>query len=236
MAVGDYFPPIVSPVAYLNEPALSNCPPLLGLRRCMAPVGTHNSSTFIRFPISSRTSTTFVPIYQQRTYRSSLRPTPIIKDTHSISDNSKSSNPTPSSIVSDQQKSNLSKKMINPILNNPLLNYRKEQPKPIPNRFQTSFSNTLRLGLALKMAINDNPKSKFRSDTAPLLANEIETTSNEQITSDENEYDDQREIEYFDKSKHNYIIRWMQDIRVTANDRTETLPKIRNSKNRLVQS
>ncbi|CAF3214371.1 unnamed protein product [Rotaria socialis] len=236
MAVGDYFPAIVSPIAYLNEPSLSKCPPLFDLRRRMTPVGTHNSSTFIRFPISSRTSTAFVPIYQQRTYRSSFRPTPIIKDTHSISDNSKSSNPTPSSIVSDQQKPNLSKKMINPILNNPLLNYRKERPKPIPNRFQTSFSNTSRLGLASKATINNNPKSKFRANTAPLLANEIETTSNEQITSNESEYEDQKEIEFFDESKYNYITRWIQGIRVTENGRTETLPKIRNSKNRLVQS
>ncbi|CAF4951398.1 unnamed protein product, partial [Rotaria socialis] len=67
MAVGDYFPAIVSPIAYLNEPSLSKCPPLFDLRRRMTPVGTHNSSTFIRFPISSRTSTAFVPIYQQRT-------------------------------------------------------------------------------------------------------------------------------------------------------------------------
>lgn len=232
MAVGDHLPIAVSPLPDLSATPLPKSASPLVLRRRLAPVATHNSSAFIRFPITSRKSSAFIPISEQRTNRSLIKTNLFTNDTHPKSDISKTSNPTPSSVVSEQQKSTVSQKPTNPILSNPLLNYRKQEQKPIPNRYMTSFSNTTRLCLSSKSPTKLNPSTTNRAKTVPLIAHHIETMPNGVKVPPDNEYENQEETEYFDQDKYDYITNWLKEIRV-SNRRIETLPKIKQLKNRV---
>ncbi|CAF0920835.1 unnamed protein product [Rotaria sp. Silwood1] len=239
MAVGDHLPIIVPSSASVNSSSISkstspSSSPIIERRR-FAPVATHNSSTFIRFPTSARQSTLFVPVYQPQVRVSSVQPCSLTTDTQSISNKSKSSNTPPSSIGSDQHKHNYSQQRSNPILNNPLLNHRKEQPKLFSKKFSTNFSHTTRICLSSKTNSNDNQLSTNHTSTAPLLTHQIENTADTIITANDDENSDQQEIEYFCKTKYDYITRWLHDVR-QATYCTETFPTTKRSKKRFVQS
>ncbi|CAF2802332.1 unnamed protein product [Rotaria sp. Silwood2] len=239
MAVGDHLPVIVPTSASLNSSCVSkstspSSSPIIERRR-FAPTATHNSSTFIRFPTNTRQSTSFVPIYRPQANVLSVQPCSLTTDTQSLSNKSKSSNTPPSSITSDQHKHNYSQQRSNPILNNPLLNHRKEQPKSFPNKFSTNFSYTTRICLSSKTNSNGNQLSTNRASTAPQLTHQIENTSDRLIIPKNDENSDLQEIAYFYETKYNYIRRWLHDVR-QATYCTETFRKTKRSKKRFVQS
>ncbi|CAF1161534.1 unnamed protein product [Rotaria sordida] len=234
MAIGDHLPIIVPSSASVNSSSVSkstssspSSSSSIGERRRFVPVATHNSSTFIQFPTNVRQSISFVPVYPSRASISSVQPCSFTIDTQSISTKSKSSNTSPSSITSNQHKRNYFQQRPNPILNNPLLNHRKDQPK----KCSINFSYTTRICLSSKTNSNDNQLSIDRANIAPQLTNQIENISDR--LNDENS--DQQEIEYFNKTKYDYITRWLHDIR-QATYCAETFSKTKRSKNRFVQT
>jgi len=231
MAVGDRLL-AVTPLSANSTSSSSSSPPNTR-RQYFKQVATNNSSTFIQFPTNSRQSSLFVPTYQSQTNRSTVRPVLLTTDTRSTS------NTPSSSIVNADHERSHSQQRSNPILSNPLLNHRKEQPKSLPIKTLIDLSHTTRLCLSskpLKTPSNDNQIPRNRASTAPFLAHQTESiTSDRQLTLDDNEDHDQQEIHCLDKSKYEYITNWLHEVEQATYSRKAFL-KIKRSKNRFIQS
>ncbi|CAF4341834.1 unnamed protein product, partial [Adineta steineri] len=138
--------PIVTPSTISSSSASS---PIL-LRKSRALIATNNSSAFIQFPNSPRRSSSFIPIPRPQA-------SPLSTPVSSIRTNAQSiSNAPSSSTVSDEHKRTHSQHGSNPILNNPLLNHRKEKPKPFRQNFSTDISYTTKLNPSGKQLSNNN--------------------------------------------------------------------------------
>jgi hypothetical protein len=237
MAVDDHLQ-VVVPLSITSTSSSPSSSPVTGRRRFIQ-VATDNSSTFIQFPINSRQSSLFVPTYRPGTRLSTARPFSRAKDTQSRSNRSKSSNTPSASTVSAGHKRNHSQEKSNPILNNSLLNHRKEQPKSFPIKISTDSSHTTRLSLSskpLKTISNDNQISTIPASTAPLSVHQTENSiSDQQIIPDDNENNDEQKIHCLDKSKYDYITQWLHAVR-QATYSTKTFLKKKSSKNRFIQS
>ncbi|UJR09744.1 hypothetical protein I4U23_013973 [Adineta vaga] len=200
----------------------STSSPLLNRRRSSFQVATSNSATFIQFPNSARQSTSFIPICRPRTSHSSTYIPSQTTDTQSVSNQSKNSATAPSSsIASDEHKRSHSHHRINPILNNPLLNHRKEQPKTPPIKSSTEYSCTTRLCLSsrpIKQTSNENDLLPNRARTAPLLAHQNVTDSN--VSNDLPISIDKKttaqQFPFVDTTKYDYITRWLNEIRAAT--------------------
>jgi hypothetical protein len=213
-----------------------------GRRKRLIQVATNNSATFIQFPTNARQPSPFVPICRPRTSLSATRLSTHATDTQSLSNQSKSSAhaPTPSIDSSDHKRSH-SKERINPILNNPLLNHRKEQPKTPPVSYSNTYSYTTRLCLSSKPSkttSNDNQMPAIRASTAPILAPQKETNinvSDRLITPTDNKTSEQQ-MQYVDENKYDYITRWLNEVRA-ATYSNETFPtKSKRTKRRVAPS
>lgn len=231
MAVDDRLP-IVAPLSVTSTSSCSSSPPNTR-RQCFKQVATNNSSTFIQFPTNSRQSSLFVPTYQLRRSRSTVRPVLLTADTQSTI------NTPSSSLVNADNERNHFQHRFNPILNNPLLNHRKEQPKSLPIKTSIDVSHTTRLCLSSKPSktiSNENQISRNRASTAPFLAHQTESTSSDrQVTPDDDEDNDQQEINCLDKIKYDYITNWLQEVEQATYSK-KTFLKAKRSKNRFIQS
>jgi hypothetical protein len=224
MAVDDHLL-VVTSVPPTSASSSSSSPSITERRRFMQ-VATDNSSAFIQFLTNSRQSLLFVPTHRSRTNLSTT-PSHLTKDTHSASNKSKSSNGPSLSFTSTDHGRTHSEQRSNPILNNPLLNHRKEQPKSPPLKISTDFSYT-RLYLSSKPL---KPISTNRANTVPLLANQTESIiSDKKIIPDDNKNIDQEEIPGLNKIKYDYITHWLNEVHQA------TYSKTKRSKKRLLQS
>ena len=149
-------------------------------RQRLTQVATTNSSTFITFPSNRRQSTSFVPMFRACTRMSSP-----MTDTYSSSNHSTKCSPTEHSRSHSQHR-------LNPILNNPLLNHRKEQVKfpPMKPKSRSSISTQ-----PLKTVLD----GQRRASATPLLP-PAETTADPPAP-------------YLDEVKFDYITRWLEQIR-----------------------
>lgn len=197
-------------------------------RRRLTQVATNNSATFIQFPTSARQESSFVPITRPRTSYSSTRLSFHRADTQSVSNQSKSSVHTPSSSnASDDHKRGHSQHRINPILNNPLLNHRKEQPKSPPIKSSIEYSRTTRLCLSskpLKATLNDAPIPTIRASTAPPYIDRL-------ILPIDQNPSDQR-MQYVDPNKYDYITRWLTELRAATCSNENFRTKSKRTKRR----
>lgn len=171
-------------------------------------VATSNSATFIRFPTSARTTQPFIPLCPSRTSFSS---TPV----SSMTVDSKSSySPEPIEV-----RRGRSEQRVNPILNNPLLNHRREKPQIHP-----------------RPCFSSQPTSRIPATTVttiPIVADVEETvlpieTPLAQIQ-DEN-------TNYMDEVKFDYISRWIQEVRAATKTESSSPTRIRRTKRRTILS
>ncbi|CAF0884509.1 unnamed protein product [Adineta ricciae] len=240
MAINDDLPS-AKPVTTVNvssSSSTSSSSPSLYRRRCSLQVATSNSATFIQFPNSARQSLSFIPVCRPRTSHSSMRVPSQTTDTQSLSNQSKlSANAPSSSNISDEHKRSHSHHRINPILNNPLLNHRKEQPKTPPIKSQ-EYSRTTRLCLSsrpMKQTSNENYLSTARARTAPLLAHEnapVSDISDGFLAPIEKKTPDDQ-FPYVDTVKYDYITRWLNEIRAATYSTEPNRGKSKRTKRRL---
>jgi hypothetical protein len=227
MAIDDYVPtkPPLSAISTSSSSSSLSSPNIE--RQRLTQVATENSSSFVQFPTNLRRSSLFVPITRPRTSLSSTPPSTLITDNQSISNNSKSSNAPSSTTTSDDHKRRRSQHGFNPILNNPLLNHRKEQPKPHPISTPPDFSHTMRLyrsARTFKTITKNNKPSTIHQIPSPLLAHHTECNSNKPMANPNHQ-----EVEYCDKNKYDYIKRWLKEVRLAV------CPPATLSKKRFVQ-
>lgn len=162
-------------------------------------VATQNSSAFIQFLTNSRQSTIFIPINHNLP-----RPTSGTTDSQS-----KSNTPC---LITEQpnRKIRSAEQKCNPILNNSLLNYRREQPKSVPVKTNVISTQTTRLCLSAKsstsrkrifpLRLPNASISQFDQDILPLNSHEP----------------------YLDKIKYDYITRWLRDVAQAASNIVES--------------
>ena len=156
-------------------------------------MATDNSASFIRFPLHHRHGTLFIPVRRSTA------------DTHSSPSLSSILRDSPSrSFVSVEQRTN-------PILNNSLLNYRKEQVKP-----SVDTSPSTRLCLSSKPTRSGSTeavKSTIRASTAPAH----HTTADRNLSDMSTETSDKRQHSpYVDETKYDYITRWVNEVRTAT--------------------
>jgi hypothetical protein len=212
-------------------------------RKRLIQVATDNSATFIQFPKNSRQASLYVPISRPRTSHSSTRLPSHKVDTQSLSNHSKSSANAPaSSIASEEHKRSRSQQRINPILNNPLLNHRREEPKSPPIKPSKEHSRTLRLCLSsrpFKITSNGTQMPIIRASTAPFLAHQTEPNTNTSdrltIPNDNKTSEQQQQTQYVDDNKYDYITRWLNEVRAATYSNETFLSKIKYTKRRIVQ-
>ncbi len=184
-------------------------------RRQLVQVATNNSSTFIQFPNTSR-QLSCVSTGRSREAHSKTRPFTCGADIR-VASNA----PLPTIPLTDRTQ-----QRFNPILNNSLLNYRKEQPKSFPVKISTDYSITTELCLTSKTPKAEHQIPTIRTD----ISHETESSvSDEQNENEDNDDDDQEETEYLDKSKYEYITRWLQEVE-QAQSSAETFSKTKRSK------
>lgn len=228
MAVDDHLP-MVAPLSANSNSSSSSSSTTNTHQQYRTQVATDNSSTFIQFPISLRQSSVYVPTYRSRTNLSTAPPTRLTPETSTASNKTKS-HTSESSVVSTDRERSLSRQRFNPILNNPLLNHRKEQPKSSSTKVSVDFSQTTRLCLPSKSTQNNH---QISSNLTYETENDI---SHEQLISDEKENNDQQEtLPCLDKTKYDYITRWLFNVQ-QANSSKESITKTRRLKNKFVQS
>jgi hypothetical protein len=160
-----------------------------------------------------------IPTDRSRAIPSKTRPVSCRTDIRSISNTHSSNIP-----ITDrtQQK-------FNPILNNSLLNHRKEQPKSSSIKISTDYSLTTRLCLSSNSPKTEHQTSTIRAHTPPQIESSISEQPNE------NEDNDQQETQQLDKSKYDYITRWLQEVE-QAKSSTGTFAKIKRSKMKCIQT
>jgi hypothetical protein len=107
----------------------------------------------------------------------------------------------------------------NPILNNPLLNHRTESPKTLSTKNSTDFSHIT------KLCLLSQPSKTSQTE------NLIESFD---IIINNNEDDIEEQVGDFDQSKHDYITRWLWEIRQATYNTTEPSSKSKRSKKRNV--
>ena len=199
-------------------------------RKPLVQVATDNSATFIQFPAHYRSKCMFRPIYPSRTSFSSTPVSSINTETPSVSKSS----------GSDQTdtKRDPSQVRVNPILNNPLLNHRKEQPKtPLTSNQIGSSPRPLKHNIVIDPLSPTN-----RASTAPIFAHQINPNpriSDRNFLSVDEKIDDsnqQRQYPLLDENKHDYISRWISEVRAAtfSHDTLNTRPK--RTKRRLMQT
>ncbi|CAF1313778.1 unnamed protein product [Rotaria magnacalcarata] len=206
----------------------SSLSPFLRQRRLIQ-VATNNSATFIQFPMNVRQSSSFIPICRPRTSYSSARLSSPSADTQSLSNQSKSSAQDPqSSITSTDHKRGQSERRVNPILNNPLLNHRKEQPKYPLTKCSNESSRPSRPYLPSKplksTATTDTQISAIRESTVPPIVNQPEININlsDRLILLTDNKTRELHLQYVDENKYDYITRWLNTVR-TATYSTENL-------------
>ena len=225
MAVDDHLPAI-SRVSIGSASSSASASPTNERRQRLVQVATDNSSTFIPFPCHPRQSFSFVPVSRPRASLSSARISSPTGDAHSVSNQSKGSVHLP-----EQQRSR-SQQRTNPILDNPLLNHRKQQVKESPPKLISDVSLISRLCLSskpFKTALLNGQIMPRRANTAPLLLHPSENASSasERLTPDDL---NQQCLPYLDVTKHDYITRWLQDIRLATQLTDGSTPMKRSKK------
>ena len=166
-------------------------------------VATSNSATFIRFPSSARTTQPFIPLCPSRTSFSS---TPV----SSLTADSKSScSPEPT-----EGRRGRSEQRVNPILTNPLLNHRREQPKthPRPRRSSQPTRRIVTAPMTAVPIITDVPQTILPEETSVAHVEEEPT--------------------YMDEVKFDYISRWIREVRAATKTEQRSPTRIRRSKRR----
>jgi len=247
MAVDGDLPSVKQSSVVSASSSSSTSASLLPLNRNrLVQVATNNSATFIQFPRNARRTFPFVPIFRPRTSHSSTRLSSYTVDTQSLSNQSKfSANAPASSIASDEHKRGHSQPRINPILNNPLLNHRKEEPKSPPVKSSNEYSRTTRLCLSsrpLKPTSNDTKMPTMRASTAPILAHQKETNINISdrliipIENKTSQQQQQQQTQYVDDNKYDYITRWLNEVRAATHSNEALLSKSKRIKRRLLSS
>lgn len=203
----------------INSASSSSFLPITNRKRFVQ-VATENSATFIEFPKNLRHAFPFIPISRPRTSHSSTRLSYNTVDTQSLSNQSKTSTNAPSSSIASGEH----QQPINPILNNPLLNHRREEIKSPPKKTSSSsYTRTTRLCLSskpLKTTSNDTHITNIRASTAPPLAHQKETNTNisdRLINSNiDEEQQQQQQTQYIDDNKYDYITRWLNEVRAAT--------------------
>ena len=183
-------------------------------RRQLVQVATNNSSAFIQFPNTSRQLSCIPPV-RPREDRSRTRPFTCEADIRLASNA-----PLPTILPTDRTQ----QQRLNPILNNSLLNHRKEQPKSSPIKISTDYSITTQLCLTSKPSKAEHQIPTIRTDTSQ----EAESSASDEQNENEDD-DNQEETEYLDKSKYDYITRWLQEVE-QAQSSAEKLFKTKRSK------
>ena len=208
--------------------------PIYGRER-LVQVATTNSATFIHFPTNNRQSSLFIPLCPSRTSVSSTPVSCITTETHSVSNRSKSSVRTPpSSNGNADQRRDLTQPRANPILNNPLLNHRKEQPKAVPVKSVSEYTRPTRLCLSsrpFRAAPADHSLAMNRASTAPLFAHQTNDnpdvsdrhmipvntkTNDEQQQPPQQEQQQQQDFQHVHENKLDYITRWILQVRAAT--------------------
>ncbi|CAF1415117.1 unnamed protein product [Adineta steineri] len=236
--------PSIEPISVKTASSSSSTSSPLNQRRPLVQVATNNSATFIQFPTSTtRQASTFVPICRPRTSLSSIRLPLHTLDTQSVSNQSKFSIHAPSSSnISDDHKRSHSHQRINPILSNPLLNHRKEQPKTPPIRPSNEYSRTTRISLSsrpLKSTVNETHISNNRARTAPHLIHQkepINTNVSDRLTISIDKKPNEQQSQYIDPTKYDYITRWLNEIRSATSSNETVRTKSKRIKRRLTPS
>jgi len=224
MAINSDLPCVKPSSAITNSSSSSTSSSLspFNRRKRLLQVATNNSASFIQFPANARQASPFVPINHPRTSYSSTCLPIHTADSQSLSNQSKSSvNAHSSSNASDDPKRSHSQHRINPILSNPLLNHRKEQPKSLPIKSSNEYSRTTRLCLSskpLRATSNDTHKPIIRANTAPHLVHKKDTHINisDRLIIPIDKKSPGHQIQYVDANKYDYITRWLNEIRAAT--------------------
>lgn len=202
-------------------------------RERLVQVATNNSATFIHFPPNHRQSCVFVPICPSRISVSSTPVSSITTDTYSLS---KSSTPDHTDL-----KLNHNYPLQNPILSNPLLNHRKEQPKAFPLKAfrPIRFGNSSK---ATQINPNDSSLSNTRASTAHLFVHQNNTNPHVSdrhnlIVNEKTSNDNYHPLSYIDDHKHDYIARWINEVRAATRSSNEKLSsRSKRTKRRFIET
>jgi hypothetical protein len=225
MAIDSDLPIIQTPsvVSSSSSASISSSVSPFNNRKRLVQVATNNSASFIQFPQNTRQANQFVPICRPRTSQSSGRLSAYTVETQSLSNQSKSSANAPTSSIGSSEGENRrthSQQRTNPILTNPLLNHRKEQPKTPPVKSSNEYSRTTRLCLSskpLRATMNDIQMPTVRASTAPVLAHRQDNISDRLLmTIDNKTVEQQPNTQYIDNNKYDYITRWLNEVRAAT--------------------
>ena len=157
----------------------------------------------------------YIPICRSRMSSSLTRPSSHTIDNQSLSNQSKSSAQVPTSNDTNNDcRRTHSQQRINPILNNPFLNHRKEQPKinvHINSSNEHHKKNQFyRLPRSLKLNSNIVRVPPIR----PIQRTEITNTNKPNtMPALTNNHRTEQDISYVDKTKYDYITRWLNEVR-----------------------
>ncbi|UJR36358.1 hypothetical protein I4U23_029084 [Adineta vaga] len=220
MAVDDSLP--ISQSSASSSSSLSS----LTESRHRTQIATDNSSSFIPFFARLQQTTVFIPAHRSRTNLSTTPSSSLTTDIQSISNESKLSNPSSSNSISRERKRFESQQRFNPILNNPLLNHRREVPKPVRMNISTDSSQTIKLHQTTKpFKVRSNDK---QTSTSSLLTQRIEPVTDRKVISEE--------LPLIDKRKYDYITRWIHDVRLATYSSEQRCSKMKVSQKRLIHS
>ncbi|CAF1035456.1 unnamed protein product [Rotaria sordida] len=196
-------------------------------------VGTNNSAAFIQFPTNARQSSPFVPISSPRTSHSLTRQSSSTVDTQSLSNQSKSStHATTASIASGDHKRGHFEQRINPILNNPFLNHRKEQQKYPPIKSSNEHC------LSSKLLSNNTQISTNCASTVLPIVHQQETNinlSDRLIILNDNKTREQQ-MQYVNENKYDYITRWLNAVRAATYSNETIRSESKRTKRRVLSS
>lgn len=196
----------MKPVPIISSPAATSFPP----HRIQ--VATTNSATFIRFPNSARQSQAFIPLCPSRTSFSS---TPVSCFT---TDSKSSTSPEP-----NENRRGRSESRVNPILSNPLLNHRREQPKTQPRTSYSAHPARLPLSTVTNRATTA-PVLTDRQRADALVIAPVPTTPIEP--------EEDLCLSYMDDVKFDYISRWIREVRAATFSDSRSPPRVKRSKRR----
>ncbi|CAF1626128.1 unnamed protein product, partial [Adineta ricciae] len=194
--------------------------------RYRAQVATENSSSFMPFFARTHQTNVLVPAHRLRTNLATTPACSMNTDLQSLHSESKSSNIPSSNSRSNDVKCVQPQQIPNPILNNPLLNHRRETPKPTRVNISTDSCQTVELHPMTKLCKARSKNGKQMS-TVSLLTQRAQPVSDGTIVSGE--------LPPIDKVKFDYITRWIHEVRV-ATYTSGCYSKMKFSPKRLIQS
>lgn len=195
-------------------------------RERLVQVATCNSATFIKFPSHYRSNSSFRPLCPSR---NSISSTPVSSLNTESPPLSKSSGSEQNEVKREPNKVRL-----NPILNNPLLNHRKEPARStISSARRPIFPNELTR--KPNQSSSESLATISRPKTAPTcIEHKINQSDRKLVENEENIAEN--DSASIDDHKHDFITRWLQEVRAATCSQQQSTATSKRNKRKILQT